>query len=268
MANELFDALCKIRISGEARQVLDAIIRKTYGYNKKADWVSLSQFSEMTGLTKPTVVRSLKKLISMNLIYKKDNGELVTYCLNKNYDTWIPLTKKITLTKKIIGVDNNVNPSLTILSTTKDNTTKDNTTKDILHGQAVKYFCDKYKEKIGMPYYFMGAKDGSLIKRLLSTYGFDYLKRLIDQLFVTDNEFITSQAGRSIGVLSACSNKLAQEVSRKVKIQQAKPTEAPEMTEEEKKQSEIARKQATTAFLMGVLTPPQGDVGGDRKEKK
>ena len=33
IATELHDALCKTRISGEARQMLDVIIRKTYGYD-------------------------------------------------------------------------------------------------------------------------------------------------------------------------------------------------------------------------------------------
>jgi hypothetical protein len=144
------------------------------------------------------------------------------------------------------------------LGTTKDNDTKDNTTKDTLHGQAVKYFCDKYKEKIGMPYHFMNAKDGSLIKRLLSVYGFDHLKRLIDQLFVTDNEFITGQAGRSIGVLSACANKLAQEVAKKVQVLRAKaPKEEPKMTEEQQQQADIARKAAVAAFKGGTPPPPK-----------
>jgi phage replication O-like protein O len=37
IANEIYDAFVRTRISGEARQVLDCIIRKTYGYNKKED---------------------------------------------------------------------------------------------------------------------------------------------------------------------------------------------------------------------------------------
>lgn len=35
IANELMEALAKIRIPGEARQVLDVIFRQTYGWNKK-----------------------------------------------------------------------------------------------------------------------------------------------------------------------------------------------------------------------------------------
>ena len=52
LANEIMEALCRFRIPGVERQVLDAIIRKTYGWHKKKDAISLSQFVEMTGVTK------------------------------------------------------------------------------------------------------------------------------------------------------------------------------------------------------------------------
>lgn len=131
--NGLFDALVRIRISGEARQVFDFIIRKTYGFNKKHDELSLSQFVSGTGLSKPTILRSIKKLLSMNLIDKKVNGKRHIYSICRHYDKWKPLTKKITLTKKIIVIDKKVNSSLTKKITPiiqKTTTTKDNITKD------------------------------------------------------------------------------------------------------------------------------------------
>ena len=35
IANDIVEALAGIRIPGEARQCLDVILRKTYGWNKK-----------------------------------------------------------------------------------------------------------------------------------------------------------------------------------------------------------------------------------------
>jgi len=128
--NELLDALCKIRIAGQSRQVLDAIIRKTLGYNKPIDWIALSQFEKMTGLSKPHVIRAIDKLLIMNLIYKEKRGSIVLYSLNQDYNTWIPLPKKVTVPKKAINVANKGNPSLPIKVPTKDNTTTDNITKD------------------------------------------------------------------------------------------------------------------------------------------
>ena len=100
ISTELFDALIKIRISGEARQLLDFIIRKTYGFQKKEDIISVSQFNEATGINKPCIIRGIHKLVEMNIVIKKDNGVIPTYCLQKDYIAWKPLSKKITVIKK------------------------------------------------------------------------------------------------------------------------------------------------------------------------
>jgi len=60
IANEIMDALCSHRISGEERQLLDCIIRKTYGWNKKVDEISLSQFMKMTGMYKTSHSKSFE----------------------------------------------------------------------------------------------------------------------------------------------------------------------------------------------------------------
>lgn len=114
IATEIYDALARYRIPGEARQILDFIIRKTYGWNKKEDIISLSQFMIGTGLKRPTVCRAINQLVHLNLIIKKDNVLSHSYKLNKDFTTWTPLSKKITkkvmhnesttgLSKKIMG---------------------------------------------------------------------------------------------------------------------------------------------------------------------
>jgi len=130
MSSELFDAIIRYRIPGEQRQVFDFIIRKTYGFHKKQDAISLSQFVEATGMKKPAIVRAIKGLLSKKIIcvIKKDNYLTHVYGIIKDYDKWEPLTKKITLTKKIMAVDKKDNESLSFLSTTKEK--KDNTTKE------------------------------------------------------------------------------------------------------------------------------------------
>lgn len=90
----------KIRISGEARQIFDTIMRKTYGFQKKEDKISLSQFVESTGLSKTAICKAINKLTQMNLIYKKIsitkkvNDNIATYGIVKDYDAWKPLPKK------------------------------------------------------------------------------------------------------------------------------------------------------------------------------
>lgn len=100
ISNELFEALARIRISGEENQVLRVIIRKTYGFHKKMDAIALDQFTLMTGLKKPHVCRALSKLVMKNIIIKNDNGRIVRYGIQKDYSQWKPLPKKITIIKK------------------------------------------------------------------------------------------------------------------------------------------------------------------------
>ena len=106
IANETMEALARIRIPGEARQPLDCILRKTYGFCQKEDAIPLSQFVLATGLSKVAVCKALKKLLSLNLITKKGNGFITRYRFQKNYLKWNPLPKKVTLPKKVMkGVD-------------------------------------------------------------------------------------------------------------------------------------------------------------------
>ena len=101
IANELLEAMGRIRINGEAMQVLMVIIRKTYGFSKKSDVISLSQFVLATGINKTSVLRALKKLVSMNIVYQKVNDTGNMYSIIKQYDRWKPLTKKITVYQKV-----------------------------------------------------------------------------------------------------------------------------------------------------------------------
>lgn len=101
IANEILEALCKKRISGQSMQVLLFIIRKTYGWHKKQDQISLSQFALGTGLDKPHIVRNIRKLLTQNIIIsQKGNAKGNTYRFNKDFDTWKSLPKKASVAQK------------------------------------------------------------------------------------------------------------------------------------------------------------------------
>jgi phage replication O-like protein O len=122
IANEIMEALAGIRISGEEWQVLCTILRKTYGWHKKGDVISLSQFHEATGFMKrPSIVRAIKKLLAKKLIFVSYNANKNgnSYSFNKHYDQWQPLAKKLT-------VSNFVNQPLAKKLHTKAYTTKAN----------------------------------------------------------------------------------------------------------------------------------------------
>lgn len=84
------EALCRMRIPGEERQVLDAILRKTYGWNKCEDKISMGQIAEMTGLKRQNVNRAIRSLSSKMItsVIKSDYRGINTLKLNKNYEEW------------------------------------------------------------------------------------------------------------------------------------------------------------------------------------
>lgn len=104
IATAIMDRLCKMRIPGEARQVLDFVIRKTWGFNKKSDIISVSQFVEGTGLSRQHVYRARLKLEKMNLIRtQKGSTGMVSYSFQKDYDQWKGEPKKVHEPKKVRG---------------------------------------------------------------------------------------------------------------------------------------------------------------------
>jgi len=94
--NHVLEALAMIRIPGEPRQILDVILRKTLGWHKISDRISLSQFQELTGMKKPSIVRAIKTLLAMNLITvnPKHTHAGNIYAINMDQSSWIPLSKR------------------------------------------------------------------------------------------------------------------------------------------------------------------------------
>jgi len=110
IANEIIEAFARIRISGQEWQVLWVIIRQTYGWQKKEDSISLSQIAKRTGLKIPNICRSMKQLLSKQIIatIKNDSSNITTYRFIKNYERWQPLSKQIVPRQATIVLDNSL----------------------------------------------------------------------------------------------------------------------------------------------------------------
>ena len=93
IANEILDALIKWRLSPYESSILLVVLRKTYGFNKKEDWISLSQFVKATGIKKPHVCRALRMLIKQKMITKGGTPKKPLYKFQKNFDIWAQLPK-------------------------------------------------------------------------------------------------------------------------------------------------------------------------------
>lgn len=89
IANEIVESLVKAGLLGSELSLVLFIIRKTYGWNKKHDVISLTQFEKGTGLSRPTVVKTLKNVLIKNLIVKTLlPSNKYAFSLNKDYETW------------------------------------------------------------------------------------------------------------------------------------------------------------------------------------
>lgn len=88
IANELFDAILHFRFTLKQQSVLLAIVRKTYGYGKKADDVSAAQIGELCGMSRNHVTETLNELASMNVINKTPGKYGCVIGINKRHTGW------------------------------------------------------------------------------------------------------------------------------------------------------------------------------------
>ena len=89
IANELLEAIYLMPKSDYEHRIFLLIIRRTYGYQKKSDWISLSQICAETGIAKSNASRTIKKLIQKNMIVKEGRRLAV----QKNYEAWMAPAK-------------------------------------------------------------------------------------------------------------------------------------------------------------------------------
>ena len=84
IANELLEAMCLLHLSGNQWKVLHTVIRKTYGWNKKADWITSTQIAEATGVHRCHVSAALKTLAERGIIIR--DGRYIS--IQKDYEQW------------------------------------------------------------------------------------------------------------------------------------------------------------------------------------
>lgn len=85
IANEILDKLCLVRINGSEYRVCLFLIRKTYGFNKSQDRISISQFQKGTNMDRRLAIRTTKELIRKKILVK--TGSI--YKFNKNWEEWV-----------------------------------------------------------------------------------------------------------------------------------------------------------------------------------
>jgi phage replication O-like protein O len=229
LANELMEALCRTNLAKYESRILWTVLRKTYGYQKKMDEISLSQFSKATGINKPNVHRTLKLLIRRRIIVSEPQvpGKIF-YGLQTDYDQWMgsSLSKPIvsgetlsdaTLSEEIrsnVAIDNE---TLSAETNTKERKTKERVietkssvrrTTSTANKEFFMWWGAQYQQKFGEPYVFNFGKEAKLIKGLLSNYELSRIKELGLRFFESKDPWIQQKGGYTIGIFTSQINKL------------------------------------------------------------
>lgn len=183
ITNEVLEALSIFGLTGGEFSVCLTVIRKTWGWGKKEDWISYSQLEKCTNLSRMGVWKTIKTLKEKNiLLVNQSVPSKPKYKFNKNHLEW---TSKPELTSKLERTSKPqftqlVNHSLQLVVNhsvpTKETITKETITKEIkkinkkkigLHfpkeNELTQKDFDELSEKYNVPVSFVISKWDDLI---------------------------------------------------------------------------------------------------------
>jgi phage replication O-like protein O len=222
-------------------KIVMAIARKTYGWNKKQDRISLSQLAEQTGVTQskiPGMVRSLGDLIKcehspLGNVYQINvnaapDGKLELYpegttgCILREHTKEtlsgslrspdIPLSQSPSLIPRddLIGIvdSKREDNSLGNANSKGKGKAKDKGMRIPIPGreECLAWWSGVYLERTGIKYHWTG-KDIALATTLFKQYGDAEFRRIAQILFDTTDPYL-KKLGLTIGTLSNQWNKL------------------------------------------------------------
>lgn len=97
--NRILEELAKLQLSGHESRIIFALWRKTYGWQKKVDWISTDQFRKLTRLNKVRISETIARLKKRNLVTENRKSNRLMYGFNKHFTTWKKLQKNVTITE-------------------------------------------------------------------------------------------------------------------------------------------------------------------------
>lgn len=88
ISNELMEHFSMLSLSPNEWKIIWAVLRKTYGWNRKEDCISFSQFEEITNLSRPNVSRAIKSLVAKQLLVVAKQLPSNRYGIQKDWEKW------------------------------------------------------------------------------------------------------------------------------------------------------------------------------------
>jgi len=228
IANEIAEALMKINLSSYQTRILWAIWRKTYGWHKRSDKISVSQLCNMTGLKHGHVSRTLGELEAINIITRTrvgTNRQFVVISFQKDYEKWKLVPVQVYRKTRTRTGSSRTQPGTKLVPVQGDTKEKKETLQKKLNSGSkkndprVKVFIDwyvslferKFKKKYAIP---NGGKIGQQVKNILkSGLSFQDIQLSAMCFMLDEDEFLTGNgdgktgAGYDIGIFLTRMNK-------------------------------------------------------------
>ena len=185
IVNPLIEHLIQVPFKGCELAVAIFIIRKTYGFQKKQDEISLTQFQQGLKRSRQTIVTALKNLQLVNVARLVKRGSMKgdgnIWTINKYHDTW-KLVNTTRLVKRKRGASLTEAPNLVKTARHTKETkekTKESTAQSAEVSAVINLFKEvnpSYQRLFGMP------PQRAAVERLLKTHGVEKLTSMIAYL--------------------------------------------------------------------------------------
>ena len=167
IANELLEKLCLPGINGSEYRIILFVVRKTYGFNKKQDRISFTQFQKGTGMNRAHAIRTINSLVDKRILVKDGS----VYRFNKNWEEWV-VHKRVPSTQKDTTASTQKDTKTSTQTGTykrkKETITKDNPQS----GEEVNEIISLFKEvnpSIGK--YYGRKHERQAVERMLKEHG-------------------------------------------------------------------------------------------------
>lgn len=89
IATKLAKAFARVYFSPYESQVIWELLISTYGYNRKAAYLTPSLIAQYTGISRSNVSHTLKRLITRNVVVRIDYARGAKYHIQKDFDKWV-----------------------------------------------------------------------------------------------------------------------------------------------------------------------------------
>lgn len=185
IANELMEKLASASLNGSEFRICIFVLRKTWGWKKKDDSISISQIEEGTGLSRKMAVETLNKLVTKRLLVKTKKY-VNTLQFNKNHEEWVVTNRTLGSYESVTRVVTKTEPKLvTNPKPTKEK--KETITKETIpngiDGTKINTFIGLFKN-INPSFERLYAQKGQrdAMSRLVSRYGEQKVENMLREL--------------------------------------------------------------------------------------